>query len=165
MLKDRIRLAREQAGLSQRALAKVMEMNHASISILEAGKREPTPRTLKGIADATGVNLEWLKTGEGPMYPEKGKPEPDDIDRLVSARGLSPEIGAFIRKLVSLTPDQMVAVTDFLVSLARELQELPPEELEPELDPEEDEDDIDEKVEAYRQALLLERGTEESGAS
>ena len=53
-----------------------------------------------------------------------------------------------------------------LHELAREgEQELPPEELEPELDPEEDEDDIDEKVEAYRQALLLERGTEESGAS
>jgi len=164
MLKDRIRLAREQAGLSQRALAKMMEMNHASISILEAGKREPTPRTLKGIAEATGVNLEWLKTGEGPMLPEKGRPEPDDIDKLVSARGLSPEIGIFIRKLISLTPDQMVAVTDFLIDLARELQELPRE------DPEEEETEkegksIDERVEEYRQALLLEQDTEESGAS
>ena len=98
------------------------------------------------------------------MLPERGRPEPDDIDKLVSARGLSPEIGLFIRKLVSLTPDQMVAVTDFLVDLARELQELPREDPEEE-ETEEEGKSIDERVEEYRQALLLEQDTEESGAS
>lgn len=163
-MKDRIKKAREYAGLSQRALAKEMKVNHSSISMFESGKCDPTPRTLKGIADATGVSLSWLETGLGEMVPTAPTPEPDDIDKLVSARGLSPEIGIFIRKLISLTPDQMVAVTDFLTDLARELQELPRE------DPEEEETEkegksIDERVEEYRQALLLEQDTEESGAS
>ena len=163
-MKDRIKEARRHAGLSQRDLARLTEINNSSIALIETGKRTPRPATLKLIADATGVSLEWLKTGEGPMCPEGDQPKPDDIDRLVSARGLSPEIGIFIRKLVSLPPEQMVAVTDFLVDLARELQELPRE------DPEEEETEkegksIDERVEEYRQALLLEQDTEESGAS
>jgi len=163
-VKDRIKEARKHAGLSQRDLARLTEINNSSIALIETGKRNPRMATLKLIADVTGVNLEWLKTGEGPMCPEKNEPEPDDIDKLVSARGLSPEIGIFIRKLISLTPDQMVAVTDFLIDLARELQELPRE------DPEEEETEkegksIDERVEEYRQALLLEQDTEESGAS
>ena len=163
-MKDRIKEARKHAGLSQRDLARLTEINNSSIALIETGKRNPRMATLKLIADVTGVNLEWLKTGEGPMCPEKNEPEPDDIDKLVSARGLSPEIGIFIRKLISLTPDQMVAVTDFLIDLARELQELPRE------DPEEEETEkegksIDERVEEYRQALLLEQDTEESGAS
>ena len=163
-MKDRIKEARMHAGLSQRELAKIIDVNNSSIALAETGKRTPRVGTLKLIAEATGVSFEWLKTGNGSMLPGDKPPEPDTISTLVAERGLSPEIEIFIRKLISLTPDQMVAVTDFLIDLARELQELPREGPEEE-ETEEEGKSIDERVEAYRQALLLEQDTEESGAS
>lgn len=63
----RISYAREVRGIaSQQALADLVGVSQSTIGNLEADTRK-RPRNLLKLAEALGVNPEWLETGEGPM--------------------------------------------------------------------------------------------------
>ena len=66
-LKDRIKLARKQAGLSQAQAAVKADVDQATISNLERGKHLGSSHLLK-ISDALGVSYRWLSSGEGSMH-------------------------------------------------------------------------------------------------
>ncbi|WP_339118543.1 XRE family transcriptional regulator [Halomonas sp. BMC6] len=66
-LKDRIRLARKQAKLSQVQAAEKAGIDQATISNLERGRHHSSTHLLK-IADALGVSYRWLTTGLGDMH-------------------------------------------------------------------------------------------------
>lgn len=70
-LSDRLRIARERAGLSARALGRAAGLGTRTISLLESGAR-PDPRrsTIEAISKTLGVSLEWLLLGTG--EPPKG---------------------------------------------------------------------------------------------
>jgi len=53
----RLRLLRERAGLSQRALAKKVEVTNSTISLIESGKVNPSVGALKRILDGIPVGL------------------------------------------------------------------------------------------------------------
>ena len=57
---DRIRRAREYAGLEQRELAERAGISQATVSAAETGRAQPHRSTLMLIAAATGVAYEWL---------------------------------------------------------------------------------------------------------
>lgn len=57
---DRLRKAREQAGLDQRELAERAHIARGTVSAAENGRRMPSPATLSMWAIATGVTREWL---------------------------------------------------------------------------------------------------------
>lgn len=62
---ERIRLLREQAGLSQRALGDRLGIDQSGISRLEDGSRAITARELVQIGDVFGVSLaELVEDGE-----------------------------------------------------------------------------------------------------
>lgn len=65
-LQERLKRARELAGLSQGQLAKAVGITQPTYSLLEntPGKRT---KHIVTIANALGVRPEWLNTGEGPM--------------------------------------------------------------------------------------------------
>lgn len=63
-LGDRIRRAREYAGLEQRELADRAGISQATISAAETGRAKPHRSTLTLIAAATGVSFEWLADDE-----------------------------------------------------------------------------------------------------
>lgn len=65
-LSDRLRKAREDAGLSQQQLADRLAVSRNTVGNAETGARRPLPITIKAWADATGVPLPWLLTGEAP---------------------------------------------------------------------------------------------------
>lgn len=69
-LGHRLRIAREFAGLDQGELADRSEMSRASIVNYELGYRTPRKLYLRALADATGVDLHWLETGESPSEAE-----------------------------------------------------------------------------------------------
>lgn len=76
-LPDRLRKARESAGLNQAALAEVTGMSRRSISAYETGDGAPRRPQLIAWAMATGVPLTWLETGaESPRQdgPDGGSP-------------------------------------------------------------------------------------------
>lgn len=63
---DRLRKAREFAGLDQTELAARMGVSRGTISNTERGLVEPRRITLVAWSMATGVPVEWLETGKVP---------------------------------------------------------------------------------------------------
>lgn len=64
-LSQRFRLAREHAGLSQRALAAKSGSTNSTIIQVEAGNRMPQIDTIEVFARALGVTAAWLAYGQG----------------------------------------------------------------------------------------------------
>lgn len=69
---DRVRKAREFAGLKQLELAESVGMARTSLARIEQGKSTPRRTTLIAISFATGVSLEWLENGETPAPDSPG---------------------------------------------------------------------------------------------
>lgn len=64
---ERMRAARERAGLTQPALAQRANVSQGTIGNIESGLRK-RPRDLLAIAAALHVSPLWLETGQGPMH-------------------------------------------------------------------------------------------------
>lgn len=92
-MKDRIKAAREYAGLSQGDLARAVGCTRSLVSQWEAGAWR-ADRWIDRIAAACGVSRWWLRTG---------KPEEDtDIGEMPWARRLSAEDRARVQALVDM---------------------------------------------------------------
>lgn len=66
---DRLRKARETAGLEQGAMVAVTGLSRTTISAYENGHVEPRKSNLRLWAVATGVPISWLERGEEPDGP------------------------------------------------------------------------------------------------
>ena len=73
-LGDRLRKARENAGLSQSELADAVLVSRTTVSNAEVGARVPMRGTLKAWAEVTDVPLGWLLTGDADPLPPSGQP-------------------------------------------------------------------------------------------
>lgn len=82
-LKDRLKYARKQAGLTQADTAKHIGMAQGSYSELERGKSQSTAKIVQ-IAELFSVNPHWLATGEG--SPALGKKDDQQLKRINPAR-------------------------------------------------------------------------------
>ena len=65
-LSDRLRIARDMAGLSQNRLAKAADVSVGMVSNLEYGKikGDPSARTIGRLAQALGKSMDWLWFGD-----------------------------------------------------------------------------------------------------
>jgi transcriptional regulator with XRE-family HTH domain len=91
----RLRAARENAGLSQGQVAKLMGLHRPSISELEAGNRRVSAEELARLAELYDVKVAWV-LGETPervasddpklqlAARELSKLKPDDLERLMT---------------------------------------------------------------------------------
>ncbi len=70
MIGERIRVIREQSGLTQDEFAKKIKLARNTITLIESGRRNPSERTLSDICQRFNVNKDWLLTGNGEMYDE-----------------------------------------------------------------------------------------------
>lgn len=62
----------DEKNFSQTVLGEMAEIHRSKISkILSGVTKEPRRTTLKKIADALEIDLDWLKTGEGEQIPKK----------------------------------------------------------------------------------------------
>lgn len=75
---DRLRIAREQAGISQGQVAKMFGMHRPTISEIEAGRRRVTAEELAEFARTYEVSATWL------MGTESTDDEIDDRVRLAA---------------------------------------------------------------------------------
>lgn len=69
-LADRLRKARDHAGLNQADFAKRIGIARSSIVNYETGRTSPSRPVILSWAFATGVSLEWL-IGDTPNSPNK----------------------------------------------------------------------------------------------
>ena len=60
---ERLREAREAAGLSQGQAAKKLEMHRPTISEIEAGRRKVSAQEVEKFAELYAVSVEWLVNG------------------------------------------------------------------------------------------------------
>lgn len=79
---DRLREAREVAGLSQGQVAKRLDMHRPTISEIEAGRRKVAASELEMFAELYDVSVEWIVNGSV-------KDEAADARILMAARELS----------------------------------------------------------------------------
>ena len=63
---DRLKHARKTLGYTQQALARVSGVSQSAIASYESGNRH-TSRSLRALANALRVSLDWLDTGKGEM--------------------------------------------------------------------------------------------------
>jgi len=59
-LADRLRIVREEKGLSLRALAKELNIHFSTLGSYEQGRRKPDVDTLKTLAEYFGVSTDYL---------------------------------------------------------------------------------------------------------
>lgn len=106
-LGERIKQARERAGLSQAALAQAAGIRQQTLSALEAG-RAATTRSIVPLAEALGVPATWLERGgpetiEGPRRAAStdiswtdsgrtpnGEPVYRSLDEWLKSQGVNP---------------------------------------------------------------------------
>jgi transcriptional regulator with XRE-family HTH domain len=65
---ERIKELRSSLKLSQRQFARRIFVSQTLVNEIELGKRKINTRILHLISYRCGVNMEWLKTGEGDMF-------------------------------------------------------------------------------------------------
>ncbi|WP_241170045.1 S24 family peptidase [Serratia marcescens] len=65
-LAERLKLARKEKGLSQKALGELIGVSQAAIQKIEVGKAKETTKILD-LANALEVRPEWLSSGSGEM--------------------------------------------------------------------------------------------------
>ena len=105
-MNNRFKEARKQAGMTQRDLGEKIGVNHSLVAMIESGKRNPSPRTIRDIAQACHVSEDWLRTGEGPMRPESPAYDPDStVHYLESEYNLTPSMTELIRLFIELPPE------------------------------------------------------------
>ena len=73
----RMKMAMAQAGLSQRKLADVLDVDKATVNRWVTEQITPKRWQLMAFAMATGVPFTWLETGKAPA----DKPEPSELAR------------------------------------------------------------------------------------
>ena len=91
---ERLRKLRGEKGMSQKDVADAVGMTQAAISQLESGRRVATPKTVKRLAEAIGVDIEEL-AGE-----DEGEFELKVLMR--TAKGVSPVTLRRITELLEL---------------------------------------------------------------
>jgi len=96
---DRLRSAREMAGLSQAQVARVFHMHRPTISEMEAGRRKVSADELRQLAELYEVDIAWLA----------GSQSEED----------SPRIALAARELAKLKEDDLDRVVQLLQSLRR----------------------------------------------
>lgn len=93
-LPERLRQAREQAGLSQGQVARMLDMSRPTVSEIEAGNRRLRADEVPAFARLYDVSVTWLW---------EGKEEVDRSDVQLAAR-----------ELASLRPQDVEKVMDLL---------------------------------------------------
>ena len=97
---NRLRLAREQAGLSQGQVAKQLGMHRPTISEIEAGRRKVSAEELSTFARLYDVSTTWL-------IDEQSETSDAEQDRIQLAA----------RKLAHLKPEDLDRLLDVIKTL------------------------------------------------
>nr|DAU29462.1 MAG TPA: helix-turn-helix domain protein [Caudoviricetes sp.] len=114
-MKERIKQARLSVGLSQKALADKIGISDAALSKIESGANNPAKQTVIAIANALGVSLYWLETGEGEMY---AKSASQTLDAIAARYNGSPTFRAMLDVYSRLSRAEQDAVEHYIFQLA-----------------------------------------------
>jgi len=124
MIGDRIRDLRHAKGLTGQQLADMLGVSRPHITQVEGGKRGVSVELIQELAQLTGVNANWVLTGEGEMYLKDTKEatssastqDLDEFMRLLAGR--HPDIVLHLRNIIknqqTLTDRDRRALADLI---------------------------------------------------
>jgi transcriptional regulator with XRE-family HTH domain len=98
---QRLRLAREQAGLSQGQVARMIGMHRPTVSEIEAGRRRVSAEELAALARMYEVSINWLAGSE---------PENKELDDRVTLAA---------RELAKLKPKDLDKILRLLTTMRK----------------------------------------------
>ena len=117
---ERIKALRTNKELTQEEFAQAVSVVRSHISLVEAGKREPSELMIKSIISAfPDISAQWLRTGEGDMYQPQS-----DKDQIVAMLGdlELPEITErFAVAYTSLSEQEQHVVSNYIRSVIADL--------------------------------------------
>lgn len=113
---DRTKEAREEAGLSQTALAKQLHVTQQAISKIEANRAKGTYLVAQ-LSDTLRVNADWLLKGVGPKRPGTGDPELDQIAEEQPATFMA--ANRLFDLLLDLSEDEIRAIENLVSVFAQ----------------------------------------------
>lgn len=96
--KDRIKLIRENTGLSQEKFAKAIGFTQAKVKDLETGKNRISPEFAAKVSEVYGINPMWLLYEQGPM--ENMDLKTLELRDIKSRYDLTDEQVSFLVKLI-----------------------------------------------------------------
>lgn len=113
-LSARIKAWRGSLGLTQEQFARRAGISQATLVGYEGGQRAPGAAALSAIAK-TGVNMNWLLTGEGEM---RARPAPEPEQPLAPASSSARRPAQIAELLEALPAQESAALTDEFLSRA-----------------------------------------------
>lgn len=116
---ERIDLLIKQKEKNRSKFAERIGVTPAYVTMLIAGKNEPSDLVITAICREFRVNEEWLRTGAGEMF----VPTPASIvDELAEEYHLCPEAQAMVEKFITLDPAAQLAVFDYMCAVVDEIR-------------------------------------------
>ena len=70
-MNKRIRASRKTLSINQTEFGKMLGVSRSAVQKWELGENIPTNAAIELMAQKTGVNAHWLRTGEGEMFPPR----------------------------------------------------------------------------------------------
>lgn len=117
---ERLEEARKEKGFTQKAISDQIGITNAYMSQMSTGKRMPSDRTAKDLAEALGVNVQWLVEGTGPKKPDLSREQAiSEIVGKVLEGNDNSFIERVIKTLSSLTYEEMEILDNVIEKLAK----------------------------------------------
>lgn len=126
---ERLVVAMKARNKKQVDMSRDLNISSGGISMLVAGKREPSEPMLRTLSSYLSVNYAWLKTGEGEMEPVAIE---DDTPGLLMARYRrgAPSTRKLLRILAELDDDWYDKIDAVLRRLEAEAAQMQSDEKE-----------------------------------
>lgn len=99
-LGNRVKMVRQSLRLSQREFGEKLGVSRDVISNIEYNRVQPKELLLKHMCDLYGVNVQWIKTGDGAMF--NSVPQNNEIMEEAASifRSLCPEFQDYALKQI-----------------------------------------------------------------
>ena len=160
---DRIKELRQMLHLTQQEFSDRISVKRSTIAQYEIGRNVPADSVIALICREYGVSEAWLRTGEGDMFVPQAETL---VDQLAEKYHLTPPVRLLVEKFVLLPEDKQEAVIEFITDFAADLQAGKLSEILPDPPPDGAADsiatgdpEINQKLQAYREALEFEKST------
>lgn len=102
---NRMRELRKKADLTMKQLGRIVGVSESTISLYERGQHEPDFVTLSRIAECLNTSVDYLLERDDTPDTKKEPAASDGLDKRL------------VEMLVSLSPDQVQRVQDFVAGL------------------------------------------------
>ncbi len=107
-IRDRIKMIRENLGLSQAEFGEKLSLERSAISLIERKQRNATDRFIKDICREFSVDYIWLTTGDGEMFVDSDDDFIEKIDRIMAGEGDARK--NIFKFMLSLNDDDIAAL-------------------------------------------------------